>query len=97
MDRERTLDCAVCDVPVLISDRGRFLEMVRNKESPLCRQCRRYCERLGDSEMPGTARKSYTQEENEVTKIELTRRKRCKRKKRKPLASRKITRIVRKS
>lgn len=39
------LPCEICAVSVKIGDAQRFLEMVRARRKPLCRQCRRYASR----------------------------------------------------
>lgn len=90
------IECGICDKPVKIQDRERFLGMVKAGEHPLCRQCRRYAviEKSSDTETIGTARKIKREEETGVTEIGLVEKQGKNVKNKRPLASHKLKRVL---
>lgn len=65
MSSQLVLPCNCCEKEVRISNRERFLEMVRTDQRPFCEQCRRYVS-------PGTARVSKIAGEQEFPALCLT-------------------------
>lgn len=91
----REIDCAICDKPVVIPTKHRFLQMVRERRRPLCGQCRRYArECSGGAEIPASARDIEVSEETEVTAMVLGRKLRARGRKRTALASRRLRRVA---
>jgi hypothetical protein len=91
----REIDCAICEKPVKIPTKSRFLQMIREGRQPLCGQCRRYaCEGCGDSEIRVSARDIEISRETEVTSIVLRRNRGRGAKQTRPLASRRLKRVV---
>lgn len=92
----REIDCAICEKPVAIPSKKRFLAMIRENRNPLCQQCRRYaCERLGGAKTAGSARNYQTEYETEVTARGLLHKRGRHAKNRQALASHKLKRFVR--
>lgn len=91
---KRELDCGICETPVVIRSRDRFLQMVKSRDRPLCGQCRRYA-REGSSaaKNPVTSRNLEHYAETEVTAIALSSRRGKRGRRMRSLASRKLRRV----
>lgn len=91
----REIECDLCDKPVKIPNKGRYIQMIRERRRPLCGQCRKYaCESSSGEENPGSARVIEVHEETEVTAMALVKKRGLQPETKRGLASRRLRRVV---